>query len=169
MKPETRYFAGLEIRAGGDGKPDVLAGVAVPYGSRASIGRFSEEFRAGSIKPHADGVILNVQHDRSRPIARAPDNMRLIDGADALRIEATLPDTREARDTAELVRAGVLKGLSVEFNATGEKWDGEHRTITEATLSGVAVVDRPAYPDASLEARYKAEQARIAPAWRPGI
>lgn len=169
MKPETRYFAGLEVRQAGEGKPLLLAGVAVPYGSRASIGRFTEEFRAGSIKPVEDGVILNVAHDRSRPLARTPETMRLIDGADALRIEAELPDTVEARDTAALVRSGVLRGLSIEFHAIGEEWSGEHRIVTEARLGAVSVVDRPAYDGAALEARWKAAQARRAPAWQPGI
>ncbi len=171
-KPETRYAAGLEIRAGGDGKPDVLTGIALPYGERATMGRFSEEFRAGSLKPAADGVLLNAMHDRGRPLARTPGTLRLLDGPDALRIEADLPDTVEARDTAALVRAGVLTGLSVEFRiagADGERWEGAHRVVTSATLGAIAVVDKPAYPGASLEARWKAAQARIAPAWRPGI
>ena len=169
MKPETRFVAGLEVRQAGEGKPLVLTGTAMRYGDRATMGRFSETFRAGSLKPSGDGVILNVQHDRSRPLARTPGTLKLIDGAEALRMEAELPDTAEARDTAALVRAGVLQGLSIEFRADSEEWDGEHRTVTSAVLGGIAVVDTGAYPGAALEARWKAVQASRAPLWRPGI
>ena len=41
MQPETRFLPGtLEIRAAGD-KGLILAGVAMKYGARAQIGRFS--------------------------------------------------------------------------------------------------------------------------------
>ncbi|MCY4502818.1 MAG: HK97 family phage prohead protease [Alphaproteobacteria bacterium] len=167
--PEHRYVAGLELRASGEGKPLVLAGIAVPYGSRANIGRFTEEFRAGSLKPVDGGVILNVAHDRTRPLARSPNTMRWIDGADALRIEATLPDTAEARDTAELVKTGVLPGLSLDFFCLKDEWRGTHRIITEGLVQAVSVVDRPAYDGAVLEARWRAVEAIRAPAWVPGL
>ena len=160
MDNETRFLAGaLEIRSV-DGGGAVLAGVAMRYGARAQIGRFSEEFRAGSLVPSTDGVLLNAHHDRSRPLARSPDTMTLVDGADALRIEARLPDTAEARDVAALVRAKVLTGLSIEFNADAEEWEGEHRVVIGARLGAVAVVDRPAYAESSLEARWKAARCR---------
>ena len=168
MEPETRYLAGpLEIRAGADGKPAVLTGVAMKYGDKATMGRFSEEFRAGSLTPEADGVLLNAHHDRARPLARSPATLRLTDGPTELRIEADLPDTAEARDVAALVKAGVLKGLSIEFRADGEEWAGEHRIVTKATLGAIAVVDKGAYPAAGLEARHKAAVALRAPTWRP--
>ena len=48
-----------------------------------------------------------------------------------------------------LVEAGVLRGLSLEFQATTERWEGNLRTIEAAKLSGVAVVDRAAYSDSA--------------------
>ncbi len=159
MTVETRFLSGaLEIRGTGDGK-STLVGTAMRYGSKAAIGgAFSEEFRAGSLVPAEGGVLLNAHHDRSRPLARSPHTMRLMDDGDAMRIEAELPDTADARDVAALVRAKVLRGLSVEFNATEEMWEGEHRIVTRASLSAVAVVDRPAYADSEIEARWRAER-----------
>ena len=86
--------------------------------------------------------------------------MRLADGSDSLRIEATMPDTAEARDIAELVRAKVLTGLSIEFRADAEEWQGEHRVVTGATMTAIGIVDKPAYGESALEARWRAAQCR---------
>ena len=66
---------------------------------------------------------------------------------------ANLPATTMAADTMELVRAGVLRGLSVEFDAVEERRDGDIRVIVRARLGDVALVDRSQYPQSIVEAR----------------
>ena len=44
-------------------------------------------------------------------------------------MRAVLPDTAAARDTLTLVRSGVLRGLSVEFQALEERAEGDLRII----------------------------------------
>ena len=74
----------------------------------------------------------------------------------------------------ELVRVGVLRGLSAEFQVTRERWSGSERTVEAAVLHGLAVVDRGAYAGATVdEARehaaavfeHHATCARQDPAW----
>ena len=66
---ERRAF---ELRSEDDGA--VLAGVALPYASRGSVGRFTEEFRAGGLQLRGpSGVLLNVLHVSDRllgPLSR---------------------------------------------------------------------------------------------------
>ena len=103
-----RRFAPLEYR--GEGR--TLEGVAVKYGDTARLPFGSERFEPGAFGDVAGAdVILNVQHDRGRPIARTGGGLVLEDSREALAIRADLPATREADDALELVRAKVLRGL----------------------------------------------------------
>ena len=144
QKIERRSF---ELRS--DGRQ--LSGVVMPYGSRGQIGGFTEEFAPGALR-YSD-VILNVMHDRARPLVRTGGGLKLMDTAEAVSMEAALPEIREADDVLTLVRTGVLRGLSAEFRALDERWDGNHRIVLSAELMGVAIVDRGAYVDATVEAR----------------
>ena len=130
-----------------------LSGVAIRYGEVATIGdTFRERFEAGAFTPIGD-VVLNVQHDRGRPISRTGAGLTLDDTPERLAIRATLPDTTEADDVLINVKAGILKGLSIEFQATEERLVSGVRVIERGRLAGVAVVDTGAYPGSTLEAR----------------
>ena len=133
-----------------------LTGVAVPYSTPARIGEFTEQFMPGAFGDvRSLDVILNRQHDRRVPLARTGGGgLVLTDGPDALRMEATLPGTRDADDALELVRRGVLRGLSVEFRNLRDSWSGNLRTVHQARLGGIGLVDRPAYPT-GVEARQR--------------
>ena len=138
---ETRF---LECRA--DGR--AITGAALNYGDTARLRAGRETF-----DPHPFGdvseldVIANVLHDRQRPIARTGGGgLVLTDSPERLAVRADLPNTREADDALELVRTGVLRGWSIEFNPLRESQDGDLRRIHRAALSGLGLVDRPAYP-----------------------
>lgn len=152
MKPEIRF---VEVRAV-EGER-VIEGTLAPYGSEAVIGKaFRERIQRGALS--FDDVTLNVQHDRGRLIARTGAGLVLADGPDGLRLRAELPETRNATDAIEGVRAGLYRGLSVEFEVAGQYWTDEAgkpplRTITRAAVLGAALVDRPAYSDATIAAR----------------
>ena len=66
-----------------------------------------------------------------------------------------MPPTTEASDTLTLVSSGVLRGLSVEFEAISEHDEGGTRVIDMANLSGLAICDRPAFKESTIEARAK--------------
>ena len=126
------------------------------YGDVADIaGVFKERVEPGAFAPLGD-AILNASHDRTTPLARTGGGgLTLTDTAGELRIEAELPSTRAADDVLELVRAKVLRGLSIEFRALKERVEGGVRIIERARLAAVAVVDTPAYPASYVEARRK--------------
>lgn len=151
----------VELRQDGERR---LSGVAVRYGDTARLPWGRERIEAGAFAPVGD-VILNAQHERAAPLARTGAGLELMDTADALTIRADLPATRAADDVLELVRSGVLRGLSIEFRAIAERIEAGVRVIERAMLSGIAVVDSPAYPQSEVEAR---RAAMPAPAPRRG-
>ena len=153
-----------------------LLGTVVRYGApgeggmeRFQAGAFSEQLRQ---EPGlGTDVMLNIQHQRARPLARYPGSMVLIDGPQALIMEASLPETRDGDDALTLVKARVLVGLSVGFVALSERWEHDIRIVERATLDHVAVVDRPSYPDSTVDARagmrfWQLPGPGPAPAWR---
>ena len=135
-----------------------IAGVAVRYGDVAQLPWGRERFGPLAFAPLGD-VILNTQHDRRTPLARTDGGgLVLHDSPTELRIEAALPKTQAADDALELVKAGVFRGLSMEFQATSERMEGGVRVIDKAVLSGVAIVDTPAYPASEVEARRRGDR-----------
>ena len=139
-----------------------IEGVAIRYGDNATMPwGASERIEPGAFGDLADAdAILNLQHDRARPLARTQGGgLTLRDSRSELRVEAELPETRTADEALALVRAGVLRGLSLEFVVRRERVDADTRVIEQATLHGVSVVDTPAYPASMVAAR---ERARCA-------
>ena len=152
-------FRFVEFRQ--DGR--TLEGTAIRYGSEAEVLGFRERFqRAAFGDISALDVILNRQHDRARPLARTGGGgLELLDSEESLTIRAVLPQTRDADDVLALVEARILRGLSLEFRAQKEQWEGNLRTVRKALLTGIGVVDRPAYTDATTEL---AKRHQIGPA-----
>ena len=147
--PIERRYSPIEV----EGRN--LRGVGIRYGEIARMPFGRETFEPGAFGPDVSGLdaILRVQHNRDRAIARTPATLQLIDGPDALRMMATLPETREADDALTLVRAGVLRGLSLEFRAGNAPIIDGVRTVRRAGLAGLGLVDIPAYTGSTVEAR----------------
>lgn len=157
MSADTeRRFA--EFRVEDDGR--TISGPVIVYGDEARFGDWRETFAPGSLR-HND-VIVNLQHDRGKPVARTGAGLTLHDGADALRARIELPDTSYAREARELVQARILRGFSIEFRALDDAWEGQKRTVQDAELTGFALVDRPAYPESVIAQRFKDAYAQIA-------
>ena len=142
--------APVEVRMAGR----TLSGVVLRYGER-SVDR-AELFEAGAFAPIGE-VSLNLQHDRERVIAStSAGNLRVVDTADALRIEAEL---REGSAELSLVRRRALRGLSVEFLARVERRNRRGlRVISRAALPAIGLVDLGSY-------RGEIELRQMADAW----
>ena len=145
---ERRFIAGLTV----DGR--TLTGRALRYGDEAIIqtgfGQKRERFARGAFGDVSKlDTTLDLQHSVERRIARTGGGGLVLtqDGDDVL-LAATLPATRDADDTIALVRAGVLRGFSIEFSAETDEWAGDLRTVTRAGLPSIGVVDRPAFASA---------------------
>ena len=137
-------FADIEVRDDGA----VIEGTAMPYGTEADIaGMFRESVDAGAFEIR--DVILNKMHDRADPIARTGGGgLTLTDGPDRLLLRAEVPEYRP--DIRDMVKRGILKGLSVEMRVIREEWPTQdRRIIRSAELRGVGLVDRPAYGEAT--------------------
>lgn len=168
MAEQTEYrFAAFtfEARAGDDRSPGTLAGVAMPYGTVADLGGgLRERFEPGAFGPDPGrrDVLANWQHSREAPLGRTGGGgLTLTDGPDALRVELVLPDTMAGRDVAELAGRRVLRGFSVEFRALREGFRSGVRVVAGAVLTGIAIVDRPAYGEALASLRARALDAAM--------
>ena len=139
MSAERR--AGGEVRIAGR----TLSGVAMPYGTISPD--FRERFEPGAFGA-VGSVDLNLQHDPGVVVARGAT---LTDSPRALSVAATLP---EGSGVLALVRRRALNGFSVEFKPTREHQDvAGVRVVERAMLTGLALVDRGAYPGATAEVR----------------
>ena len=119
--------------------PGRIFGTLLSYETRAKDR--SEVFGRGALSWPADGVVLNLSHDRKQPVTRFTPEQR-----DAtVIVDVELPDTSQGRDAATLVKNGTLKGLSIEFRALKQEHAGGVRRILSAQLLGAGLVDDASY------------------------
>ena len=112
---------------------------------------FSDYLRSGA------ATRLNLMHDSELRIATTADgSLTLHDSPAELHMVATLPSGDAYDQALELVRDGSTAETSVEFRALRERVSGDRRTVLQATLPAVGIVDRGAYGDAgAVEIRAK--------------
>ena len=159
MSGKTEIRCAIEVREDETRQsPGRIYGVLMQYGQRAKDR--AERFRDGALSWPADGIVLNVQHDRKQAVARVVPELR--DGA--VVIDAPVPDTQRGRDALTMIREGILRGLSVEFRAVRDRWHNGVREIEAAMLRGAALVDEPSYPT-SVEARERGGSRRRFRPW----
>ena len=133
---------GVEFRVAGR----TLSGIALRYGDVATLPGFRERFIPGAFGG-VDRIAVNVQHDPSLIVA---SDASLIDSDRELRVRAELPANSAA---LALVRRGALSGFSIEFHSRQERREGDTRVVERAELTGLALVDRGAYPQSTTEVR----------------
>ena len=141
MALERLRISDSEVRL--DGR--TLHGIALRYGDIAP--ELNERFEPAAFNPVPRSIPLNLQHDPAMVIVAAA---RLHDSREALRVSAELPEGAAA---LSLVRRGALEGFSIEFRSRRERVENGTRVISEAALTGLALVDAGAYPDSLAEVR----------------
>lgn len=153
MDSEIRF---TELRFNTNGRS--VSGIVIVYGDTATIGgRFRERFETGAFGDVAGAdVILNLQHQRAVPLSRTGKDgtMDLTQIDNRIEMRAMLPDTTAGRDAAELVKTGVLRGLSVEFIPISERNMAGVRVIERARLTAIGLVDKPAYSNSTVNKRW---------------
>lgn len=145
---DSEIRCAVELREDADrASPGRLTGTLLRYETRA--GDRPERFARDALRWPADGIVLNLQHNRQRPVLRFVPEVR----ESAVMVDVALPDTQDGRDAATLVRNGTLRGLSVEFRSEAERVVGGIREIRQARLEAAGLVTNPSYPSSRVEVR----------------
>lgn len=129
----TPYFP-IEGWASIYNEPDLNGDIIAP-------GAFAKSLAKGGVK-------LLYQHTVEQPIGRWLSFEEKPQGLYA-KGELFLA-TQTAREVAELVRAGIIDGLSIGYQTTKSRADGLNRRIIEADLWEVSIVTFPMAPKARL-------------------
>jgi len=151
MKHETRNFeADFELREEGDGM--TFVGYAAKFNSPSEdLGGFVETIEPGAFRKSLrsrNDVKLLVNHDTGRVLASSRSGtMKLYEDEIGLRVEASLPNTTDGRDMAELLRRGDLNKMSFGFSVQKDSWNNEmtQRTLKSVRLFETSIVSFPAY------------------------
>ena len=113
-------------------------------------------FADGALSWPDGGIVLNLQHDRTKHLARFAPTAQ---GARLL-VDVRLPDTVAARDAVTLVRAGVLTGLSAEVEPLEEEHMGGLRRVTKERLIGAALVDGASFKSSTVSVHARQGRGR---------
>ena len=150
-------FAVFEVRQEGDRA--IVEGAAMPYRSKANIaGAFTETVEPGAFAGRMSDVVVNYMHQREAPIARTDGGgLTLTDSAERLTARVEIPSYRD--DIIDQVKRKILRGFSVEMYVQDEDWpEADQRVIKQAQLAGLALVDTPAYSDATMSIAQRMKQ-----------
>ena len=150
-------FSVFEVRQEGDRA--IVEGAAMPYGSKANIaGLFTETVEPGAFAGRMEDVVVNYMHQREAPIARTDGGgLTLTDSAERLTARVEIPSYRA--DILDQVKRKILRGFSVEMFVKDEEWpEVDRRVIKQAQLSGLALVDSPAYSQATMSIAQRMKQ-----------
>lgn len=132
-----RLEASLEDRA--------IGGLLLPFNEagHTNLGRLTAS--AATQLDAAPNAVLNIEHDRTRPVGRSVSITRDTAG---LRASFHVVSTRDGDDALVLASEGLRAGLSVELEPVVTR-DGQ---IISGTVTGAALVVQPAFPSARLNA-----------------
>jgi HK97 family phage prohead protease len=93
-----------------------------------------------TIQEHGDQVPLLWQHKTDRPIGM----LTLVDAPDALRVQGQLlMDLPDARNAYLLIKARIVKGLSIGFDVVKDAAEGTMRRLKEIRLWEGSIVTFP--------------------------
>ena len=159
-------FSVFEVRQEGDRA--IVEGAAMPYGSKANIaGLFTETVEPGAFAGRMEDVVVNYMHQREAPIARTDGGgLTLTDSAERLTARVEIPSYRE--DILDQVKRKILRGFSVEMFVKDEEWpEVDRRVIKQAQLSGLALVDSPAYSQATMSIAQRMKRVTMSSTFLP--
>lgn len=148
----------------------ILKGIPIVYDKKTLIndinGSYNEIIERGALQGvNLKDTHLFYNHDLSKvPLARAPKTMQLTETRDGLELEATLPDTPEAKSVYTAVKRGDLTGMSFAFTLDegGSRYNAKENTRSINKFNKIlecSVVPFPAYQETSIEARAQIDNA----------
>lgn len=161
---EIRYEAGnVEVRAYNNEEEKSgrkLTGYAVRFNDVTTIGnQFKERVSPSAFEGvNMSNTLALWNHNYDEPVGRAGKNLDLSVDDKGLRFDIDLPDTTRGNDIAELVRTGVVGGMSFGFTIRDDEWNNEGemptRTINQIEdLFEITFTPIPAYPTTEVAMR----------------
>lgn len=140
----TIKFAGTLLAAGDD---RTLTYLLLPFGEagRTSMGKVTASAGSVSIPDDVAALSANLEHDRTRPVAKFTS---VTEADDGLRATLRVLETTAGNDLLVEAREGVRTGISVEVDNPVIR-DG---VMSAGALSGAGFVTSPAFPSAQLVA-----------------
>ena len=142
----------VKLRASENGRG--VVGTAIVYNSETKLPWGTrEKIMPGALVWDEEKTILNLQHQRQKPLARSGKNgtLKLIDSPSELKFEAEIVKTTDGDNALALIGDNVIRGASIEFSVEKSDYDGELEIIRAGKLFGIGLVDIPQYEEAYVE------------------
>lgn len=156
------YIDDLKLRSDAN-NGNILEGCACPYNQFSNLiyGYFYERFNPQAFRnclAENPDIFATIDHDFKKIIGRSSANtLKLTNKDDGLYAEVNLPNTTFARDLAESVSRGDIRGMSFIFETVSDirfTHDGKPAVeITEAKLHEVTFTAIPCYSQTSAALR----------------
>lgn len=163
----------------GDNKEIHLQGYAITFDSMSEDLGFREVIHQRALDNcKMDNVVLNINHDMDRPLARNSKNngigsLNLVVDDKGLFFDAIPTDTSYARDLLSNMEAGIIDKCSFAFTldyadneATTWNWDNNSRGYDLRTINkikeifDVSIVTNPAYESTSCNSYTRAKEQK---------
>lgn len=140
----TIEFAGTLLAAGDD---RTLTYRLLPFGEagRTSMGKVTVSAGSVSIPADVSALSANLEHDRTRPVAKF---VSVTEADDGLHATLRVLETTAGNDLLVEAREGVRTGISVEVDNPVIRAGA----MSAGALSGAGFVTSPAFPSAQLVA-----------------
>jgi len=158
----------LEVRADDNGTG--IRGYAAVFDKMSvPLYGFREKIAAGAFKyslEHKKRILALWNHDSSLPIGSTDGGqLKLSEDTRGLFFDLEPIDTTTGRDVKEMIRSGVVKGVSFGFVVKKDQWDQTDprnvvRTLLDVDLIEISPTAFPAYPQTSAAVRSEEEVYR---------
>jgi len=174
MDLERRFFSKVELRADSQGDEMSISGYAARFdklSERLGNNSFREIIKPGAFKRSLQSdrdIACLLNHDPNFLLGRKKNgSLRVKEDDKGLFFRCSVANTTVGRDTFALIKRGDLDSCSFSFEVDpdgGQDWTEEiddpetHQRISlrkilrVSALHDCSVVQRPAYPDASVSA-----------------
>lgn len=135
---------------GADTETRTLRGLIVPFGAVGNTSAGAVEFHPeafGQIK--AEEIVLNMEHERTRPLGRGIAGSEKITPA-GIEMAFKIAPTTAGTDALIEAQEGLRPAFSIEASANEYTIEKGVMKVSRATLTGVAHVTNPAFKAAQI-------------------
>lgn len=170
MEREIRTVGIEELEVRADDKTTGIRGYAAVFDKLSvPLGGFREKIAPGAFKyslEHKKRILALWNHDSNLPIGSTDGGqLTLSEDSRGLFFDLEPIDTTTGRDVKEMIRSGVVKGVSFGFIVKKDAWDQTDprnvvRTLVDVDLIEISPTAFPAYPQTTTAVRSEEEVYR---------